>query len=69
MVSKQYGLIRTIQVRNENVPGVLGALATAIGQAEANGDAAGVSVDDEHGPVVGVEQDGVRRFRSDPLKV
>jgi len=36
MVSTQYGLIRTIQVRNENVPGVLGALATAIGQAEAN---------------------------------
>lgn len=36
MVSTQYGLIRTIQVRNENVPGVLGTLATAIGQAEAN---------------------------------
>jgi thymidine phosphorylase len=36
MASKQYGLIRTIQVRNENVPGVLGALATAIGQVEAN---------------------------------
>ena len=36
MVSTQYGLIRTIQVRNENVPGVLGALATAIGQVEAN---------------------------------
>jgi malate dehydrogenase (oxaloacetate-decarboxylating) len=36
MVSTQYGLIRTIQVRNANVPGVLGALATAIGQAEAN---------------------------------
>ena len=36
MVSSQHGLIRTIQVRNENVPGVLGALATAIGQAEAN---------------------------------
>jgi malate dehydrogenase (oxaloacetate-decarboxylating) len=36
MVSTQYGLIRTIQVRNANVPGVLGALATAIGQAGAN---------------------------------
>lgn len=36
MVSKQYGLIRTIQVRNANVPGVLGALATAVGQAGAN---------------------------------
>lgn len=32
----KYGLIRTIQVRNENVPGVLGALATAIGAARAN---------------------------------
>ncbi|MEX2598888.1 MAG: malic enzyme-like NAD(P)-binding protein [Dehalococcoidia bacterium] len=31
-----YGLIRTIQVRNENVPGVLGALASAIGSAGAN---------------------------------
>ncbi|MDA1175213.1 MAG: NAD-dependent malic enzyme, partial [Chloroflexi bacterium] len=36
MVSTQYGLIRTIQVRNANVPGVLGALATAVGQAGAN---------------------------------
>ena len=31
-----YGLIRTVQVRNENIPGVLGALATAIGGAGAN---------------------------------
>ena len=31
-----YGLIRTMQVRNDNVPGVLGALATAIGSAGAN---------------------------------
>jgi len=36
MASPDYGLIRTIQVRNENIPGVLGALATAIGQAGAN---------------------------------
>jgi malate dehydrogenase (oxaloacetate-decarboxylating) len=36
MVSTQYGLIRTIQVRNANVPGVLGSLATAVGQAGAN---------------------------------
>lgn len=36
MVLAQYGLIRTIQVRNENVPGVLGALATVIGEGEAN---------------------------------
>jgi malate dehydrogenase (oxaloacetate-decarboxylating) len=36
MVSTQYGLIRTIQVRNSNVPGVLGSLATAVGQAGAN---------------------------------
>ena len=31
-----YGLIRTVQVRNENIPGVLGALASAIGSAGAN---------------------------------
>ena len=31
-----YGLIRTVQVRNENIPGVLGALASAIGGAGAN---------------------------------
>ena len=36
MVSVQYGLIRTIQVRNENVPGVLGQLATTIGKAGGN---------------------------------
>jgi malate dehydrogenase (oxaloacetate-decarboxylating) len=36
MVLAQYGLIRTIQVRNENVPGVLGVLATAIGDGGAN---------------------------------
>jgi len=35
MVSVQYGLIRTIQVRNENVPGVMGELATTIGKAGA----------------------------------
>ncbi len=36
MVTTNYGLIRTMQVRNDNVPGVLGALATAIGGAGAN---------------------------------
>ena len=36
MTTTNYGLIRTMQVRNDNVPGVLGALATAIGSAGAN---------------------------------
>ncbi|MEX2431567.1 MAG: malic enzyme-like NAD(P)-binding protein [Dehalococcoidia bacterium] len=36
MTTINYGLIRTVQVRNANVPGVLGALATAIGNARAN---------------------------------
>ena len=36
MVTTNYGLIRTVQVRNENVPGVLGALSTAIGITGAN---------------------------------
>lgn len=36
MTTTNYGLIRTMQVRNDNVPGVLGALATAIGGAGAN---------------------------------
>ncbi len=36
MATTNYGLIRTVQVRNDNVPGVLGALATAIGGAGAN---------------------------------
>ena len=36
MTTTNYGLIRTMQVRNDNVPGVLGALATAIGAAGAN---------------------------------
>ena len=34
--AQPYGLIRIVQVRNENVPGVFGALATAIGNAGAN---------------------------------
>ncbi len=36
MVTTNYGLIRTVQVRNENVPGVLGTLSTAIGITGAN---------------------------------
>ena len=36
MVTTNDGLIRTVQVRNENVPGVLGALLTAIGITGAN---------------------------------
>ncbi len=35
-MTMNYGLIRTVQVSNENVPGVLGSLATAIGGAGAN---------------------------------
>lgn len=36
MTTVRYALIRTIQVRNTNVPGTLGALATAIGDSGAN---------------------------------
>ena len=36
MTTTNYGLIRTIQVRNENTPGVLGSLATTIGGIGAN---------------------------------
>jgi malate dehydrogenase (oxaloacetate-decarboxylating) len=47
--STQYGLIRTIRVRNANVPGVLGALASAIGSAGANiGNLATVHIAQAH---------------------
>ncbi len=49
MAPANYGLIRTVQVRNANVPGVMGALATAIGNANANiGNIETVNISQNH---------------------